>query len=139
MKAADRHAFLSEGRIAVVAIERDDGPPLAVPIWFSFDPDVGITISTLNDSLKARLLRAAGRFTLTVQDEERPHRYLSAEGPIVEFRPVDPEKDIRPMAEIYAPTEVEMYVAASGQHPSSVVVMKPEIWRSIDQRRTDPP
>ena len=70
-------------------------------------------------------------------EEERPHRYVSAEGPIVECRPVDPERDIRPMAEIYAPEEVELYVAASSDYPSSVFVMQPEIWRSMDQSRTE--
>lgn len=137
MTEEDRTAFLSEGRIAIIAIERRNGPPLAVPIWFSFDPKVGLTISTQDSSLKAKLLHAAGRFTLTVQEEERPHRYVSAEGPIVECRPVDPERDIRPMAEIYAPEEVELYVAASSEYPSSVFVMQPEIWRSMDQSRTE--
>ena len=137
MSEEDRNVFLSEGRIAIVAIERENGPPLAVPIWFSFDPEVGLTISTQDTSLKAKLLRKAGRFTLTVQEEERPHRYVSAEGPIVEFRPVDPEKDIRPMAEIYAPDQVEMYVAASSEYPSSAIVMKPETWRSMDQTITE--
>ena len=137
MSTEDRHVFLTEGRIAIIAIEQDNAPPLAVPIWFSFSPDEGITISTMDASLKARLLRAAGRFTLTVQEEERPHRYVSAEGPIVEIRPVDAERDIRPMAEIYAPDQVDMYVEASSQIPSSVFVMKPETWRSMDQSKTD--
>lgn len=135
MTAEERDAFLKEPRIAIVCVEQPNGAPLAVPIWFGYDPNVGIWISTTDDSLKAKRLRAAGRFTLVVQDEERPHRYVSTEGPVVEFRPVDPEKDIRPMAEVYAPDEVEMYVEASSQIPSSLVVMKPEIWRSMDQSK----
>jgi general stress protein 26 len=135
MTAEERDAFLKGPRVAIVAIEQPQGAPLAVPIWFGYDPSVGIWISTTDDSLKAKRLRAAGRFTLVVQEEERPHRYVSAEGPVVEFRPVDAEKDIRPMAEAYAPDAVEMYVEASSQIPSSLVVMKPEVWRSMDQSK----
>lgn len=135
MTPDERDAFLKEPRVALVCIEQPNGAPLAVPIWFGYDPNVGIWISTMDDSLKAKRLRAAGRFTLVVQDEERPHRYVSVEGPVVEFRPVDPEKDIRPMAEVYAPDAVEMYVEASGQIPSSLVVMKPTVWRSMDQSK----
>ena len=135
MNDEERDAFLAETRIAIICIERKERPPLAVPIWYSYDPAVGISVSTQNDSLKAKLLKAAGRFTIIVQEEERPHRYVSAEGPIIDFRAVDPEKDIRPMAEVYAPEEVEMYIQASSQFPSSLIVMKPDTWRTMDQSK----
>lgn len=135
MTVEERDAFLSETRIAIICIEQPAGAPLAVPIWYGYDPSVGVWITTPDDSLKAKRLRAAGRFTLVVQDEDRPHRYVSVEGPIVDFRPVDPEKDIRPMAEAYEPDQVEMFIELSGQMPASIVVMKPEIWRTYDQTK----
>ena len=105
MSEENRDAFLSEGRIAIVAIERENGPPLAVPIWFSFDPEVGLTISTQDDSLKARLLRKAGRFTLTVQQEERPHRYVSAEARLWSFGPWTRKKTSAPWPKSMPPTK----------------------------------
>ena len=35
----EREAFLAEPRIGVVSVAGDDGrPPLAVPIWYGYDP-----------------------------------------------------------------------------------------------------
>ena len=135
MSAEERDAFLSDPRIAIICIEQADAPPLAVPIWFGYEPSVGIWITTTDESLKAKRIRAAGRYTLVVQDEERPHRYVSAEGPVVDIRTLDPEKDLRPMAEAYAPDRVEMYIQSTRQFPSSIFVMKPEVWRTLDQTK----
>jgi len=136
MSPQERDAFLAEPRIGLICIEQPGGSPLAVPIWYGYAPDRGIWITTTDDSLKAKRLNAAGRFTLVVHDEERPHRYVSVEGPVVEARPCGPEADIRPLAERYVgPEEQEMYVQVSSQTPCSLYVMKPEVWRTMDQTK----
>jgi len=72
MTRSEREAFLADVHVGVVSIEVPDGPPLAVPIWYDFDPARGVRIITEETSQKGRALRAAGRFTLVAQTEEPP-------------------------------------------------------------------
>ena len=139
MTEAEREAFLAQPRIALICIEQEASAPLAVPIWYGYTPAVGIWIATTEASLKARRLDSAGRFTLVVHDEDRPHRYVSVEGPIVERRPLDAEGDVRPMAERYVPeADQEAYVEETKRIPSLLYVMKPEVWRTMDQSKLSP-
>ena len=56
--------------------------PLALPIWYIYE-DGDVIIGMGGNSLKAKLLRAAGRATMTVQTETPPYKYLMIEGPVV--------------------------------------------------------
>jgi hypothetical protein len=49
-----------------------------------------LTVLTGRWSRKAAAIRAAGRFSLCVQDDIPPYRYVSVEGPIVGEEEVDP-------------------------------------------------
>jgi nitroimidazol reductase NimA-like FMN-containing flavoprotein (pyridoxamine 5'-phosphate oxidase superfamily) len=135
MTVAERHAFLADLHVGVIAIERAGAAPLAVPIWYDFDPEVGVWVLTGAQSQKGRALQAAGRFTLCAQSEEPPaYRYVSVEGPIVDVRPADTEKHGRPMARRYFGAEFgDAYVASqAGGEPSLVFTMRPERWRTVD-------
>jgi nitroimidazol reductase NimA-like FMN-containing flavoprotein (pyridoxamine 5'-phosphate oxidase superfamily) len=135
MTVAERDAFLADLHVGVIAIERAGAAPLAVPIWYDYDPDVGVWVLTGAESQKGRALQAAGRFTLCAQSEEPPtYRYVSVEGPIVDVRPADTEKHSRPMARRYFGDELgDAYVASqAGGEPSLVFTMRPERWRTVD-------
>lgn len=134
MNIAERDQFLSEVRVAVIAIEQHDAPPLVVPIWYDYSSDVGVWILSRVESFKSKRLNATGRFSLSVQDETPPaYRYVSVSGPIVESREADIEKDLRPLAHRYYGVEGgDAFTAASAEHPNTVFVMRPEKWRTVD-------
>ena len=57
-------AFLLLITAAVMYGLRADAPPLAVPVWYDFEPQRGIWFLTGSRSAKADLIRRAGRLTL---------------------------------------------------------------------------
>jgi len=142
MSRVERDAFLTDLHVAVIAIERAGGPPLCVPIWYDYDPAVGVWVITGKDSQKGRALAEARRFALCVQNEEPPsYRYVSVEGPVTSVRPADLERDRRPMAHRYFGPELgDRYVAATGESEENLVfTMRPERWRTVDYAKLGGP
>ena len=134
MTVAERHAFLEDLHVGVISIEQEGQSPLAVPIWYDFTPDVGVWVITGAESQKGRLLQKAGRFSLVAQTEAPPnYQYVSVEGPIIETRPADLEKDTRPMAHRYFGAKLgDLYVSGTPQDGQLVFTMRPERWRTVD-------
>ena len=134
MTREEREAFLADVHVGVISIEQEGGPPLTVPIWYDYHPDQGVWIVTDPGSLKAKCLAAAGRFSLVAQIEKAPvYQYVSVEGPVVESRPADPEKEVRPMAHRYFGKKLgDAYIAGSGNEGQLFVRMEPERWRTVD-------
>ena len=88
-----RSVFLADLHVGVIAIERGGQAPLAVPIWYDYDPEIGVWVLTGGDSQKGQALREAGRYSLCAQTEQPPsYRYVSVEGPIVDTCKADLEK-----------------------------------------------
>ena len=81
LSAAERDVFLSESRVAVLSVERPNGAPLSLPIWYAYFGG-RFWLDTIPESLHGRLMRAAGRATICVQKEEEPQRYVTAAGPV---------------------------------------------------------
>ena len=134
MTRSEREAFLSALHVAVISIERAGRTPLAVPIWYDYDPAIGVWVITGKDSEKGRALAAAGRFALCAQSEAPPlYQYASVEGPVISVRPSRREEDLRPMAHRYfGPALGDRYVESSDQEGSMVFTMRPERWRTVD-------
>lgn len=133
MTVDEREEFLADVHVGVLAVERSDGPPLAVPIWYQYQPGGDLWVLTAEDSVKGQLLQKAMRFSICVQDETPPfYRYVSVEGPIVSIRAADEEDDSRPMAHRYfGPDLGDEYVESSDEQ-SLKFVMHPERWWSVD-------
>ena len=55
---------------------------MTVPIWYQYTPGAEPWVLTSAESRKARLIAAAGRFTLMVERVEPTVRYVSVEGPV---------------------------------------------------------
>ena len=134
MSEDERQAFLADVHIGVISIERADGPPLTVPIWYGYEPGGNVWVTTGTDSLKSKLLRKAQRFSLCVQTEEAPlYSYVSVEGPVVDVGETDEEGVRRPMAERYFGAELaDMYLESTKGEPSLTWTMRPERWWSVD-------
>ena len=130
MTVAEREAFLTDVHVGVLAVDEPGRGPLALPIWYSYDDGV-VTIGMDGDSLKARLLRAAGRATLTVQTETPPYQYLSVEGPV---EILNEHRDTLAMATRYLGAELGQWYANANPPTESTVValLRPEHWRTMD-------
>ncbi len=133
MTEHEREAFLAELHVGVISIERVDGPPLAVPIWYGYEPGGLVWVITSGDSLKGRLLQAAQRFSLCAQTEEAPlYKYVSVEGPVVDVSPSDLESQRRPLAHRYFGPELgELYLAGTDEG-GLTFSMRPERWWTVD-------
>ena len=73
MTPAEREAFLAEVHVAVVTVADDDGRgPLAIPLWYDYQPGGEIILVTDGNSRKTQLIRKAGRVTVCAQTQELP-------------------------------------------------------------------
>ncbi|MBO0654603.1 pyridoxamine 5'-phosphate oxidase family protein [Streptomyces triculaminicus] len=138
MPRPDRERFLAEPRVGVLGVADSRGgdrAPLIVPVWYDYEPGGEVVVQTDRESIKARLLRAAGRFSLCVQDEGRPYRYVSVEGPITAIEdPVDPAVREALTQRYLDPEEARAYlVATEAQLKNDILFrMRPQHWRSAD-------
>ena len=132
MTGEEREAFLAELHVGVIAVEREDRAPLAVPIWYAYEPGGDVVLWTDAGSVKEKLIRAAGRFTITVQVEEPPYRYVTAEGPVTSIDPADEAIGLA-IAVRYLGEEDGRAFAEQSLNPDSVIIrMRPERWLSSD-------
>lgn len=84
-------------------------------------------------SRKARLIEAAGRFTLMVQRVVPTTRYVSVEGPVTRTVP-ETEALLREITERYLPTEdVPAYLELARTFGEQVAIyLRPQRWLSQD-------
>jgi len=137
MTKDEREAFLAALHVGVISIAQGERAPLTVPIWYAYTPGGDVTIITGRESRKATLLAQAGGFSLCVQDEAPPYKYVAVEGPVVAIEPADRERDTRPMARRYLGLEgSEQYLAqnaADATNDGSVLIrMRPARWLTAD-------
>jgi PPOX class probable F420-dependent enzyme len=136
MTKEEREAFLAEAHVGVLCVARSGMGPLAVPVWYGYEPGADVRIVTADSAPKTRLIRAAGRISLCVQTETLPYKYLTIEGPVTIGTP-DFERDVRGIAHRYlGPVMGDRYVAATEKNrresPEVVIRIRPERWRSED-------
>jgi PPOX class probable F420-dependent enzyme len=135
MTQSEREEFLAGLHVGVLGIERPDGPPLTVPIWYAYEPGGELWFLTSPDSVKGRLIRQSMRFSLCAQSESLPYRYVSVEGTAT-ISPADKELHSRPMARRYLGTKGgDQYVESGGGEAdgeSVRVSMVPERWFTVD-------
>jgi nitroimidazol reductase NimA-like FMN-containing flavoprotein (pyridoxamine 5'-phosphate oxidase superfamily) len=130
MTDAERDAFMADVHVGILAIARQDKGPLALPIWYQYE-DGAVIIGMSGNSLKAKLLRAAGRATMTVQTETPPYKYVSVEGPV---EILQEQRDDFEMASRYLGPEMGRWYADNNPSTSESVIAKlmPERWITCD-------
>jgi nitroimidazol reductase NimA-like FMN-containing flavoprotein (pyridoxamine 5'-phosphate oxidase superfamily) len=130
MTEAERDEFLADVRVGILAVEHPGHGPLALPIWYQWEGGQ-VLIGMDGNSLKARLLRAAGRATLTVQSETAPYKYVSVEGSVVVAAET---RDTLAMATRYLGAEMGRWYADNNPSTADTVLVRltPVKWRSCD-------
>jgi PPOX class probable F420-dependent enzyme len=135
MSKEAREQFLAGVHIGVIAVERPDRAPLAMAIWYAYEPGGEVSIFTTEENLKVKLIRAAGRFSITAQQEQPPYKYVTADGDVTWVGPAD-EAEARAVAIRYLGEEAGNRFADANQHAdtqSSVSIrMQPKKWVSSD-------
>ncbi|MDV3126542.1 pyridoxamine 5'-phosphate oxidase family protein [Mycobacterium sp. 21AC1] len=135
MSKAAREQFLAGLHVGVIAVERPDRAPLATAIWYAYQPGGEVSIFSTEGDLKVALIRAAGRFSITVQQEQFPYKYVTAEGDVTWVGPAD-EAEARAVAIRYLGEEVGNRFADATQHAdtqtSVCIRMQPTKWLSSD-------
>jgi PPOX class probable F420-dependent enzyme len=132
MSREEREQFLAGVHVGVISVASvDGGGPLAVPVWYSYQPGGTVNVITGDSTRKAAAIRAAGRFSLCAQDENPPYRYVSVEGPTsTEEVSHDERLDL---ARRYLGLEGgDAYVSANPTGGQVVFRMMPERWLSAD-------
>ena len=142
MTKQEREAFLADVHIGIISIAEEGRGPLTVPIWYAYEPGGDLRIMTGKESRKGRLLARAGRFSLCVQTETPPYKYVSVEGPIVSTEAADIERDLRPLARRYLGKEGgDHYVEETRNLPTHIdnvlIRMRPERWLTTDYSKED--
>lgn len=140
MSKQEREAFLAETHVAVISVAEEGRGPLAVPVWYAYEPGGEVRFVTGGSSRKARLIRAAPRLSLCVQTETPPYRYVTVEGPVTIGTP-DYERDVRAVALRYlGPQMGEIYLAATAaERAGSILVsLRPAHWLSVDYGKWSP-
>lgn len=133
----ERERFLAEPRIGVLGVTdpRGDRAPLLIPVWYHYEPGGEVVVQTGRETVKAQLLRAAGRFSLCAQDDNQPYRYVSVEGPVTSVAdPVDPALR-EAMAHRYLdPDEARSYLGATADQLKDDITfrMRPQHWRTAN-------
>jgi nitroimidazol reductase NimA-like FMN-containing flavoprotein (pyridoxamine 5'-phosphate oxidase superfamily) len=134
MTIVEREAFLAGVHVGVFCVQAEDRGPLAVPIWYDYEPGGEVKFCTFRGSRKVRLLEKYRRFTLLVQNETRPYKFVSVEGPVIAIESCDLDKDLGPIARRYLGEEGgKQYIEEARSVDETLIVrMQPENWSTAD-------
>jgi nitroimidazol reductase NimA-like FMN-containing flavoprotein (pyridoxamine 5'-phosphate oxidase superfamily) len=137
MSTEAREAFLSAVHVGVLGVgdPRDGSAPLLLPIWYAYAPGGDVVVQTGRKTLKADLLRGAGRFSLCVQDESAPYKYVSVEGPVTAIVDPIPAEERRNLAFRYLDAATaQAYLAGNENQLTEDILfrMRPQRWRTAD-------
>lgn len=137
MSVHAREEFLAATHVGVVGVTdpRGGSAPLLLPVWYGYQPGGDVIVQTGRDSVKAQFIRAAGRFSLCVQDEAQPYRYVSVEGPVVAIEDPLPAATWEALAHRYLDkATAEAYLQANRHQLDADLIlrMRPHRWRTAD-------
>jgi hypothetical protein len=137
MTRTEREAFLRDPRPAILSIPQDGKGPLSSPVWFDFDPGGDFWVLMQSDSRKGELMQVGTCVSLCAQQETKPYKYVSVEGPVVSVATYKADKDFLAMADRYLGTVgarefVDGMREKTAKGQGVKVTIKPERWLSLD-------
>jgi PPOX class probable F420-dependent enzyme len=137
MSREEREQFLAGVHVGVISVASvDGGGPLAVPVWYSYQPGGTVNVITGVSTRKAAAIRAAGRFSLCAQDENPPYKYVTVEGP-ASTEEVSHDERLDLARRYLGPEGGDAYVSANPTGGQVVFRMTPERWLSADYNKVD--
>ncbi|MFL0274501.1 pyridoxamine 5'-phosphate oxidase family protein [Mycobacterium sp. SMC-19] len=131
----EREQFLAEPHIAALSVNAGSGRgPLTVPIWYQYAPGGEPWVLTGAGSRKAKLIEAAGSFSLMVERTEPTLRYVAVDGTVSRIEPGNDDLHAE-LAHRYLPAEraekfLEYALAELGEQV--VIYLRPQHWISAD-------
>jgi hypothetical protein len=135
LSVPDRESFLAEPHVAALSVSAGPGRgPLTLPIWYQYQPGGEAWVLTEAGSSKARLIAAAGRFSLMADRVMPTVRYVSVEGPVTHTVPGTDEL-LREITERYLPPDqVPAYLefARAELGEQIAIHLRPERWLTAD-------
>ena len=140
MTPAERERYLADVHVGVIAVERPERAPLAVPIWYVYEPGGELWFLTAKASAKGDLLKPEKRISLCVQTETRPYKYVSIEGPITKVGTATTDDHLLPLAQRYRGEEDGRAYAENLREDLEtgsrmLVHMAPERWLTLDNSK----
>ena len=135
LSVRDRELFLAEPHIAALSVSAgQDRGPLTLPIWYQYAAGGEAWVLTAAGSRKARLIEAAGRFTLMVERTMPTERYVSVEGPVSRIVPGTDELLLEITARYLPPEKVPAYIEFANTELGEQVAiyLRPERWLTGD-------
>lgn len=131
-----RQDFLAEPHVAVLSVAGEgDRPPHATPVWYAYGPTGDFTLFTGTQGRKSRkadLIQNAGVLSLTIQREEFPYGYVTAECTVVGVDRPPVAEQVLAVARRYMPEEhAKGFARAELEHPSPEFVLftvRPDRW-----------
>jgi hypothetical protein len=133
MTKQEREEFLAEVHVGVLAVARDGAGPLAVPVWYRYEPGGDVQIWMERRSRKYRAIEQTGRLSLVAQTETSPYKYVSAEGPVVSGERPTRDEALTITLRYGTYDQAVAYVDSALGEDSVLVRMRPEKWLSNDQ------
>jgi hypothetical protein len=131
----DRELFLAEPHVAALSVSAGQGRgPLTVPIWYQYAPGGEAWVLTEAGSRKARLIEAAGRFTLMVERIMPTFRYVSVEGPVARTVAGTDALLWEIAARYLPPDKVSAYIEFANTELGEqiAIYLRPERWLTAD-------
>jgi len=135
LTVAEREQFLAEPHIAALSVAAGpDRGPLTLPIWYQYEPGGEAWVLTEARSRKARLIAAAGRFSLMVQRVSPTTTYVSIEGPVTRTVPGTDELLIEITTRYLTGARVREYLdfARTDLGEQIAIYLRPARWLTAD-------
>ncbi len=133
MTPEQRERYLAGQHVGVLAVAREEGPPLAVPVWYGYEPGGDVVVQMDDTSVKRRLIDRAGEFSLATQDETPPYRYVTVQGPVVGTRVGVSPADAEALARRYLDADdLAGYLASADPDRMVEVRMRPDRWYAVE-------
>jgi PPOX class probable F420-dependent enzyme len=132
MSREERQHFLAGVHVGVLSVAAVDGSgPLAVPVWYSYQPGGTVNVITGGSTRKAAAIRLAGRFSLCAQDERPPYKYVTVEGPVT-MEAASHDERLGLARRYLGPAAGDAYVSVNPTGGQVVFRMTPERWLTVD-------
>ena len=135
MTRAEREEFLAAVHVGILSVDDPGRGPLAVPVWYLYEPGGEIVLVTRPEARKAPLLGIGARVAFCVQTEDLPPKYVSVQGRVTSAGPADVARDLKPIVRKYLGAEVgDAYIDNTRPDGTNEIVVRirPERWFSRD-------